>query len=194
MDPANDTLKVIALPLALAVVVLAVAGGMLVWWLARRRSAAGTAARLRRVCEDMLCGALVPSAETGEIHVEYALLTKWGILVIDVRDVDGHVFGSESMQEWTVLNRSKRSTFVNPLPLLYDRIAAIRRIVPEVPVDGRVVFTPRALFSKGFPPHVAILDSLVDELAAGRSWGEPPPAEVLRESWERLRKETRTRR
>lgn len=194
MDPASDAFRAVALPLALAVVVLGGAGAAFAWWLARRRSAGSMPARLRRVCQDMLNGALVPSAETGEIHVEYALLTGWGILVVDVRDVDGHVFGSETMQEWTVLGRRSRSTFANPLPLLYDRIAAIRRIVPEVPVEGRVVFTPRARFSKGFPPHVAMLDSLIEELAAGRPWTEPPPAEILREAWNRLRKESRTRR
>ena len=62
---------------------------------------------------------------TDRIHIDYLLLTRQGVIVLDVRDVAGHVFGSEPMQEWTVLGRKRRFTFANPLPQLYDRMAAV---------------------------------------------------------------------
>ncbi len=36
------------------------------------------------------------------------------------------VFGGEHMKEWAVMNGSERTTFLNPLEALYDRIAAVK--------------------------------------------------------------------
>ena len=140
-----------------------------VGWYVRHRSAMSIPARLRRAGDDLLAGVLIPNADTGQIHVDFALLTRHGIMIVDVRDIAGHVFGSETMQDWTVLGRNQRFTFSNPLPALYDRVAAVRRLLPDIPVRGYVAFTARADFSKGFPPNVVMLEALLGELAAARS-------------------------
>ena len=93
------------------------------------------------------------------------------------------------MQDWTVLGRNQRFTFSNPLPALYDRVAAVRRLLPDIPVRGCVAFTSRANFSKGFPPNVVMLDALLGELAAARNSADGPPAELLQSAWSRLRQE-----
>jgi hypothetical protein len=162
---------------------------LLTWWYLRRRAAASIPGRLRRAGDDMLAGVLIPNAETGQIHLEFALLTRQGIVIVDVRDIAGHVFGSETMQDWTVLGRNQRFTFPNPLPALYDRTAAVRRLLPDVPVRGWVAFTPRAQFSKGFPPNVMMLDALIKDVAAAREARDGPPADLLRAAWTRLREE-----
>lgn len=90
------------------------------------------------------------------------------------------------MQEWTVLDHSRRSTFTNPLPALYDRMAAVRRLVPEVPVRAVVAFTSSASFSKGYPPNVVMLDSLLDELGEMAGSYDEVPAELLASAWSRL--------
>jgi hypothetical protein len=187
MGPATDTLAPIGLPLLLLGAAVTLIGGGVAWWLHRKRAAASTSARLRRAGEDLLAGILIPNADAGQIHIDFALLTKKEILVVDVRDVAGHVFGSDTMQEWTVLNSSRRSTFPNPLPLLYDRVAAVRRLLPETPVRGCVAFTPRALFTKGFPPNVAMLDSLLEEVSAERPPDDDAAKDALRQAWARLR-------
>ena len=174
-----------AMPLILAGVGVAAIALAAAWWVIRRRAATGTQARLRQACDDLLSGLLLPNAESGQIHIEHVVLTKKGIVVVDVRDVVGHVFGSETMQDWTVLGSNKRFTFPNPLPLLYDRIAAIRRLLPDTPVRGCVAFTGRAQFSKGFPPNVAMLDALIGELTAERNSTDGPAKELLREAWGR---------
>jgi hypothetical protein len=165
---------------------LAAAAGI-AWWLARRRAAASLPARLRKAADDVLEGVLVPNADAGQIHLEFALLTRAGLVVVDVRDVSGNVFGSETMQEWTVLDRSRRFTFANPLPPLYDRVAAVRRIVPDLPVRGVVAFTAQAAFTKGFPPNVVLVDSLLAEIAAARASPDGPAADALQAGWAALR-------
>ena len=120
--------------------------------------------KLRKAANDILRNILIPDGEDSEIHVEYALLTPRGIVVVDVRDVIGHIFGSDSMEDWTVLSDRQRFTFSNPLHGLYDRMAAVKRLLPDMPVEGFVAFTNRGEFGKGRPTNVVMLDRLIEDL------------------------------
>jgi hypothetical protein len=128
---------------------------------------------------------LIPDGSGGQLHIDFLLLTSRGLLVVDYRDVEGVVFGGEHMREWAVMNGSQRSTFLNPLEALYDRIAAVRLLAGEVPVDGRIIFTSRSKFPKGRPPRVMRLDLLESEYPAAAP-GAPHPAERYRPAWDQL--------
>ncbi len=54
----------------------------------------------------------------------------------------------------------RRFTFTNPQSSLYDRIAAVKAVAGEVPVEGRIVFTRRGKFPKGLPKWTLMVDSL----------------------------------
>jgi nuclease-like protein len=129
---------------------------------------------------------LVPDGSDGQLHIDFLLLTGRGLLVVDYRDVEGVVFGGEHMSEWAVMNGNERSTFLNPLEPLYDRVAAVRMLAGEVPVDGRIVFTGRAKFPKGRPPRVMRLDLLEQEYPAPAP-GTAHPAERYRTAWDQLK-------
>ena len=43
---------------------------------------------------------------------------------------------------------------------LYDRIAAVKAVAGDVPVEGRIVFTGRGKFPKGLPKWTLMVDSL----------------------------------
>ncbi len=128
---------------------------------------------------------LIPDGSGGQLHIDFLLLTARGLLVVDYRDVEGVVFGGEHMKEWAVMNGSARTTFLNPLEALYDRIAAVRLLAGEAPVDGRIVFTGRSKFPKGRPPRVLRLDLLEAEYPAA-SEGATHPAERYRAAWDQL--------
>jgi hypothetical protein len=128
---------------------------------------------------------LIPDGSGGQLHIDFLLLTGRGLLVVDYRDVEGVVFGGEHMREWAVMNGSERSTFLNPLEALYDRISAIKLLAGEVPVDGRIVFTSRSKFPKGRPPRVLRLDLLEGEFPAAEP-GTTHPAERYRAAWDQL--------
>jgi hypothetical protein len=85
------------------------------------------------------------------------------LLVIDLFDVPGVIFAGEKMEQWSVFGPKRHFTFTNPLPMLYDRMAAIRHLAGEVPVEGRIVFSMRGEFPKGRPDVVLRLDALQDE-------------------------------
>ena len=69
------------------------------------------------------------------------------------------------MDEWTVMTRRRRFTFANPQGPLLDRIAAIKQLAGDTPVEGRIAFTSRSKFPKGRPKSVLMLDSLRVEYA-----------------------------
>ena len=135
------------------------------------------------VAFDLLQDVLLPDGNDGHLHVDFLLLTASGILVVDLRDVPGVIFGSETMDEWTVMDGARRSTFPNPLGPLYDRIAAVKLAAGKAPVDGRVVFSPRGRFPKGRPPRVSMLEALSGEFGAADRTSSPSPADAWQEEW-----------
>ncbi len=103
-------------------------------WLRRRGPKLGQA--LADVSIDRLQNVLVPDGMGGQIQVEHVLLTAHGLVVIDVKAFEGTIFASDRMAEWTVIGAQGRFTFPNPLGTLYDRVAALRQLVRDVPVVG----------------------------------------------------------
>lgn len=171
----------------LTVASLAVAAVVGTWAVRRYRQRRSLDRRLRELARAVLADFVLPDGSGGEILVHYALLTPRGIVVVDMKDVDGNVFGSEGMEDWTVIARDRRYTFVNPQPGLWDRVAAIKRIVPEdMPVSGVIAFTGRARFAKGRPLGVVMLDELLAQLAAEKDGAAAAGADHGA-CWDRLR-------
>jgi hypothetical protein len=117
-------------------------------------------ARLERIAFGAAHQVLVPDGMGGFIHIDHLLLTGRGVVVLDTRRVQGLIFGGDQMSNWTVLGRGQRHTFDNPQPALYDRIAAVKAIVGDVPVEGRLLFSNVGKFTKGIPKWVVMLDGI----------------------------------
>src|SRR5258706_6916820 len=159
-----------------AVFLLLLAGGY--WGLrayqrrARRRA---LLVRLERVAYQAAHQVLVPDGMGGFIHIDHLLLTPRGVLVLDTRRVAGLIFGGDQMSDWTVMGRGRRFTFDNPQPALYDRIAAVKALVGDVPVEGRLLFSNHGRFTKGKPKYVLMPPRIELELPAAdpRQTGSP---------------------
>lgn len=127
----------------------------------RRRRAIDTT--IASVAYEMLKNVLLPNGNGGQIHVNYLLLTQRGVLVLDLMDLPGAVFGGEQMLEWAAIGKKRRYTFTNPQHALYDRMAAVKLLIGEVPVEGRILFTLRSDFPKGKPRNVVRIDDLAED-------------------------------
>jgi len=161
---------------------------LLIWlvYRATRRRRRNLQDVIRAIGFDYLSNLVIPSADEGEIQIDHLILTSGGLLIVDVKDVDGIVFGSDKMQDWTVISRNRRFTFANPQPSLYDRIAAVRQIVRQVPVTGRILFLDGAQFTKGVPGHVCSLDQLVAEFGERDKVAAAKKIEAFKPHWELL--------
>ena len=133
------------------------------WMLSRRGKR--RVARVTAGAADYLRNVLVPDGNGGDYHLDFVLLTSRGVVIIDMRDMVGNVFGGDQMTDWTLMDGPRRSTFVNPQSGLYDRIASVKAVAqdPETPVEGRIVFTKRAKFPKGLPRFTVMLESVAAE-------------------------------
>ena len=146
---------------------------------------------LKSVAYDVVRDVLVPDGMDGHLHIDFLLLTQRGILVLDLREIPGMVFGGDQMDQWTVITRTRRYTFLNPQGALLDRIAAVKLIAGEVPVEGRVLFTTRSRFPKGTPRSALILDSIKAEYAPVDKGAMQDTVKMFQPAWERLKANTR---
>lgn len=149
-------------PVAAGLAVLALGGWGYVMLRAFRKRRSIDAA-IASIAYEMLKNVLIPNGMGGQIHVHYLLLTQRGLLVADLLDLPGAIFGGDQMIEWTAIGKKRRYTFPNPQHALYDRMAAVRLLTGEVPVEGRLVFTVRSEFPKGKPRNVLRIDHLADD-------------------------------
>jgi len=170
------------LPLA-ALLLLLVA-----WLLYRtiRRSRNSLQRVLNDIAHERYRGLVIPAAHEGEIQIDELLLTPNGLLILEIKSVQGVVFGSDKMQDWTVMNEGRRYTIPNPQPAMFDRIAAVRDVVRQVPVTGRVLFLDGAEFTKGVPRLVCNLEQLSDEFAEPDKNAAKSKTDAFRPYWERL--------
>jgi hypothetical protein len=162
---------------------------LVVWFIYRRRAGGDHLQRvLKEIAFARIEGLVVPDSDGGEIQVDYLLLTSQGLLILHVKDVQGVVFGSDKMQDWTVISKERRFTFSNPQPALYDRIAAVKQIVRQVPVEGRVLFLDGAEFTKGVPSMVCTVDELLEEFGEKDRAAAQRKVEAFKPHWELLQK------
>ena len=171
-----------------AALVLLSTGGYMAYGAYQRRSRRkGLLARLERIGYQAAHQVLVPDGMGGFIHIDHLLLTPRGVLVLDTRRVAGLIFGGDQMSDWTVMGRGRRFTFDNPQPALYDRIAAVKALVGDVPVEGRLLFSNLGKFTKGKPKYVMMLDGIEVEFpAVDRGQMDFPEHATYTDAWNRL--------
>src|SRR6202035_1502705 len=153
----------------------------------RRARRKALLARLERVAFEAAHQVLVPDGMGGFIHIDHLLLTPRGVLVLDTRRVAGLISGGDQMSDWTVMGRGRRYTFDNPQPALYDRIAAVKALVGDTPVEGRLLFSNAGKFTKGIPKWVLMLDGIEVEFpAVDRGANSSADFAEFGEAWNRL--------
>lgn len=135
---------------------------------------------------EYLHNVLVPDGMGAVMHIDYLLLTSRGVIVIDLRDQRGNIFGGDQMTQWTVMNGAHRATFPNPQHALYDRVAAVRALAGELPVEGRILFTRNARFPKGLPRWTLMVDSLRAEFPPVSSDSGAAWLEKFRGEWQAI--------
>ena len=108
---------------------------------------------------------LFPDSVDGQIWIDCLLLTDGGLIVLDIRDYIGRLFGGDNINEWTQMIGVRSHKFSNPLIELPARISAVQEVAGDVPVIGHVVFTHRGSFQKGKPDGVYMVDEVYEQLS-----------------------------
>jgi len=127
---------------------------------------------------------LFPDSVDGQIWIDCLLLTDGGLIVLDIRDYVGHLFGGDNINEWTQMIGVRSHKFANPLIELPARVNAVQEVVGDIPVIGHIVFTRRGSFQKGKPEGVYMVDDVFEQLTP---FLRPAlPAEKLDKAWQAI--------
>lgn len=160
-----------------------------VWFTPQRRRERALRKTLRAIGHDALTNIVIPDGVDGEIQIDQLLLTTRGILVLEIKRVDGTVFGGERLDQWTALSRERRVAFANPLLLLRQRIIALQTLLQKsVPVDGRVVLVGDVKLGADLPATVATPLTLREEFAPSGNTPDQNALQAFSAHWDALRR------
>jgi len=157
MDHLLQPLLLGALLLAVLLLVLAAV------WYWRRRSRQ-LAQRLKGRIWGHAQDVVIPDGMDGHIHIDHVLLTRRGLIVLELKELRGSVFGAEKMSEWVVIEEGRRYGFRNPLTELDERLAALRAFAEGIRIEAYVLIIGPVGFPKGRPERTLRMDDLADKL------------------------------
>ena len=162
--------------------------GLVAVMLWRRTTAIERHARhiLTNIADRLLRDVALPDGIGGWVVIDAVLLRDSNIYVLDLRDIEGAIFGAEKMDHWTIIGRHWRSQFQNPLHFMQDRVLAVRTLLPELNVSGHVLFSARAQFPKGRPDGVQLLDEFSRQLMRPKSKTPVTLDPQIEALWQRL--------
>lgn len=143
--------------------ILAVVWGVRRW---RNKTERRLARRLRRHSWDFARDVVIPDGLDGYVHLDRVLIRPQGLLLLDIKRVNGSVFGAEKMDEWVVMDSGRRFGFRNPLGSLQERMTALRAFAPQMEVDGYVLVLGNVEFPKGRPARTLAVEDLEEHLEA----------------------------
>lgn len=169
-------------------VVIAVAVTILVPILMRRYRRDAEQRRVAKIIKALNITALknvaFPDGMDSYVFIDYLLLTPAGIVVLDLQDYNGFIFGGPNIDQWTQMVRQRGYKFENPLHQNAWRVQIIRALVEDAPLIGKVVFSSVSQFPKGIPDGVVHVSTLSEDLAQLVDNKAMP--EIVRKAWDKL--------
>lgn len=153
----------------------------------RRRTRKLLLKTIRAISHDYIENVVVPDGLDGKIQIDYLLLTSRGLLILDVREVGGVVFAGTALERWAVIDGTQHYKINNPVGPSLARVVAIKRLVPDLPVHGRIVFTFDTELHGDDLPQVVTLQQLLEEFTPATVAAADRPVEAFYGEWVKLR-------
>jgi hypothetical protein len=109
----------------------------------------------------LLHNVTIPSRE-GTTQIDHVVVSRFGIFVIETKNLSGWIFGSDRDSHWTQTFRRSKPRFQNPLRQNYAHVRALESLLglPASVFHSVVVFTGTAEFKTPMPPNVTRLGGL----------------------------------
>jgi hypothetical protein len=92
----------------------------------------------------------------GTTQIDHVIVSRYGIFVVESKNMSGWIFGSEDDPQWTKINWGYKLRFQNPLCQNRSHIRALSKLVGIHPdkVHSVVVFWGNCTFKTAMPPNV----------------------------------------
>lgn len=127
---------------------------------------------------------IIPDGIGGILEIEHLILLDSGFLLLKTYPMSGNLFGGDDINQWSQIVAGKSFKFDNPLRHIRTSRQALKVLAPNTPIFCRIVFVDGAIFPKGKPEEVSVLDSLADDLKVIKD--EAVIADKAQHSWDRL--------
>jgi restriction system protein len=94
--------------------------------------------------------------EDGTTQIDYIIVSRYGIFVIETKNISGWIFGSANQATWTQKLYKKSFKFQNPLRQNYRHTKALQTLlnIPEEKIISVVVFVGDTTLKTDMPPNV----------------------------------------
>lgn len=141
-----------------------------------------------------LHNAVFPDGVDGLVFIDCLILVPSGFIVLDIDHVEGHLFGGETVDQWSQVINNKTYKFNNPLYANQQKCQAILWNIEQQADTGNssdwqthgwVTFTNAGNFPKGIPAQVSMVDELTHKLGTLLNVDQPA-SEALNEMWDTL--------
>ena len=97
------------------------------------------------------------NTSNGTVQIDHVIVSRFGIFVIEAKNYQGWIFGSENQAEWTQsLRGGRKFKFQNPLRQNYRHIKTLSEFLglPEDKFHSVVMFWGDSEFKTTMPPNV----------------------------------------
>lgn len=139
---------------------------------------------------------VLPDGLDGLAFIDYLIQLPDGVIVLDVENSKGHLFGGNSVDQWSQVIDNRTYKFDNPLyanqrkcQTVIWNVQKIRQQDEDDDSDwqthGWVVFSNAGNFPKGIPQQVSMIDDLKENLAPLMN-SELNISESTRKTWDAL--------
>lgn len=94
--------------------------------------------------------------EDGSTQIDHIIVSKYGIFVVETKNMKGWIFGGENQKIWTQSIFKHKSKFQNPLHQNYKHVKTLERIlnVESDKIFSVIVFVGDATFKTKMPANV----------------------------------------
>ena len=97
------------------------------------------------------------TTSNGTVQIDHVIVSRFGVFVIEAKNYQGWIFGSEKQAEWTqALRGGRKFKFQNPLRQNYRHIKALSEFLrlPEEKFHSLVMFWGESEFKTPMPENV----------------------------------------
>lgn len=126
----------------------------------------------------------------GSTQIDHLIFSPYGLFVLETKNYQGWIFGSERQAQWTQQIFKKRSRFQNPLRQNYKHTKTVQDLLGVAPehVHSVIAFVGECEFKTEMPPNVTRGDGFVNYIQSftQQVWG-PEQMQALLDKLESVR-------
>ena len=135
---------------------------------------------VKKLGNKILSNVKLSDSVDGEVYIDHIVLKGNKVIVVDVKRYDGLIYGGETLDQWTQIVNRKSFRFGNPLLQNQNNVVAVQSILPDIAVEGIVLFAGRSHFPRRVPNGVLALNDI------RRPLEKPEVSEQALLSWQQL--------